>query len=166
MIQPKAEIEKAYENPDPWGYQNSEQDKNRMKNVLGVIRIYGIFWNRAIDICCGEGWITQMLPAAHIHGLELSDNAAKRFPRNVKRVLEPDGKYGLVLCTGCLYGHYDYNYIVKQINQATEPGTIILISNIESWEKAEAVKAIRGKQIFEARFPYNEHHQKVRVFQC
>ena len=169
MSQPKSEIEKAYETPDPWGYKTSAQDHVRKQTLLGVIEIFmGTMFERAIDVCCGEGWITEDLPAVTIHGIEISDNAAARFSSYVKRVDGPIGKYGLVLATGCLYNHYDLFSIIDHIREASGPGTLIVTSNIETWEKPEAITLLSriGRQVFEARFPYNEHHQKLRVFQC
>lgn len=166
MSQPKHEIEEAYKTPDPWGYKSSDEDRKRKTYILSVIRIFNIHFRRAIDICCGEGWITGGLPADTIHGIEISDNAAGRFPEHVKRVEGPIGKYDLILATGCLYGHYDWKSIVNQIKEAAGPGSLIVLSNIESWEYKAAITWIPGSQVFEARFPYNEHHQKIRIFQC
>lgn len=166
-MQSKQEIEDSYKTPDPWGYQNSNEDNKRKDYLLGLIDVIGgeADHETAIDICCGEGWITQDLPALTIHGLELSDTAASRFPANVKRVLAPEkGFYDLVLSTGCLYPHYDWEQIVHYINKASKPGSLIVTSNIEAWEYANAVCKIEGREIFSARFPYNEHYQKVRMF--
>ncbi len=165
-MQPKEDIEKSYETPDPWGYQTNPEDKKRYMAIMGLIRTQGIFWARAIDICCGEGWITSRLPAKVIHGIEISDNAAARFPQSMTRVHKPDGKYELILSTGCLYAHYDWKAIVGHIREAATRGSVIVISNIESWELKEAVAMIPGKQFLEARYPYNEHYQKARVFVC
>lgn len=168
-MQSKHDLERHYEKPDPWGYKKREDDSRRKHYLISIASMlcpleFGNY-KRAIDICCGEGWITGSLPAGdEIHGIELSDNAASRFPPHVKRVAEPEGKYDLVVATGCLYAHYDWQQIVRHIIKASAQYSIIILSNIEPWEHAEAVKRIPGKQIFEARFPYNEHHQKVRAF--
>lgn len=169
-MQSKDEIEKSYEKPDPWGYQSSSEDKKRKNYLVGLAGLfcrfdYGIYGS-GLDICCGEGWITGSLPVGEIlEGIELSDTAAARFPPHVKRVSAPRMKYDFVMATGCLYPHYDWRQIVLHINRATKSGSIILISNIEAWEHQQAIESITGRQIFEARFPYNEHHQKVRVFE-
>jgi 2-polyprenyl-3-methyl-5-hydroxy-6-metoxy-1,4-benzoquinol methylase len=50
-----------------------------------------------LDIGCGEGFITEKLPAAEIYGLDLSDNAMSRLPQIVKAVTKPEGKFDLVI---------------------------------------------------------------------
>lgn len=173
-MQSKAEIEKSYEVADPWGYQKSSQDANRKKILVGLAELfcprpYGVY-ESGIDIACGEGWITGSLPVGGtLHGIEISDNAAARFPHWVQRVDLPwDRKdlYELVVATGCLYPHYDWQTIVNQILLCARKGTIILISNIQAWENPQAVAQIMAvaPQIFEASFPYNEFSQRVRVF--
>lgn len=169
-MQSKDEIEKSYENPDPWGYQASAQDENRKKIIIEIAELFCPFkykiYPKVIDICCGEGWITGSLPGDNIDGIELSDNAAARLPDHVNRVTDTSNLrfYDLVVATGCLYPHYDTADIVHWINRCCKPGTIILISNIEAWEHTAWVNSIIGTQIFEARFPYNEHFQRMRVF--
>jgi 2-polyprenyl-3-methyl-5-hydroxy-6-metoxy-1,4-benzoquinol methylase len=175
MQQPIEDIEKEYLKPDPWGYKQSAEDSRRKKIILNIARMcstghtYPFAYKRAIDICCGEGFITEDLPAQEIFGLEISDNAAVRMHPTIKRVLqvrEKDEKFDLIVATGWMYLHYDIYSIFQNIVWATKPGSIIIISNIESWEQQELLKEFfkRWTQIFEARFPYNEHHQKLRVF--
>jgi predicted TPR repeat methyltransferase len=121
-------------------------------------------FSSALDICCGEGWITKDLPADEIHGLEISDNAAARFPENVKRIFAPEQKYDFIMATGCLYAHYDWKQIVGHINNGLKKDTVIMISNIATWEHPPAVREIKANQIYTAKFNYNEHQQQVRVF--
>lgn len=166
-MQTKEEIEKSYETPDPWGYTKNPDDKRRKELILQIIEMFtGGVWKKGLDVCCGEAWITKDLPCSEIHGIEISDTAASRFPQNVKRVHAPDGDYGLILATGCLYGHYNWKEIVWNIRTAASGGNcLIVVSNIEAWEVKEAINLIPGKQIFEARFPYREFHQKLRIFE-
>lgn len=165
-MQDKAEIEKSYQVQDPWGYQKNPDDFNRKRILLKVINLFCPMIRNALDICCGEGWITKDIEARRIYGIELSNNAAERFPTVVNRIHKPDPDlaYDLVMATGCLYAHYDWETITSHIQQAASKDTVIVISNIETWEHKPALERIPGKQIFEARFPYNEHHQKLRVF--
>ena len=99
-MQSKEELEEWYKTPDPWAYQITEDDAKRKEIILEMLPYN---YQRALDIGCGEGFITANLPAADIHGIEISDTAASRFPWNVKRVLEPVGVYDLVITTGTLY---------------------------------------------------------------
>lgn len=168
-MQSKEELEKHYVNPDPWGYKTNPEDQRRKRHLIDIARMFGheysdprFLFKRALDIACGEGWITGNIPAFDVEGYEISDLAASRFPKWVKRASPPEGKYDFVMATGCLYGHYDWKSIVGLINAHAEG--IVMVSNIESWEHKPAISSIEGKEIFTATFPYNEHNQKVRVF--
>ena len=108
---------------DPWGYATTPMDMVRKANILGSMMEHGPY-TRALDIGAGEGWISKDLDAIEIHGIELSDNAAARFPENVKRVHEPEGLYDLVLLTGVLYDHYDVQKFYEWVEDA-EPRVLI-----------------------------------------
>lgn len=123
--------------------------------------MFGHF-NCALDLGAGEGWITKDLPAYERWGYELSDNAAARFPPAVKRVLEPAGKYDLVVATGVLYGHYDWRKMLRIIRERAS--RIVLTCHIKSWELA-AVAEVPGMQIIDFEFPYRDWTQKLRVFE-
>jgi len=164
--QAKEELEKWYAKEDPWGYKTTEDDEKRKHKLLdyvhqGLSLVGGTHFDRALDIGCGEGFITKDLPAKTIHGMELSDAAAERLPSNVKRVAEPEGKYDLVVCTGMLYEHYDYKQFVKWIkNHAVG---LVLICNIKEWE----VGGLNfGKLWTLEEFPYREFTQRLRMFRC
>lgn len=102
------------------------------------------------------------MPADEIHGYEISDNAAARFPKNVTRVLDPQGKYDLVVATGVLYPQYDWDHFVNLIK--AHASNIVLTSNIKSWEVMAAILTIPGKEIFSAEFSYRDYVQKLRIF--
>lgn len=161
MTQPKDELERFYLKPDPWDYRTTPDDEIRKRHILQAANFLGPY-SRALDIGCGEGWVTQDLPASTKHGLELSDNAAARFPPSVTRVLKPEGKYDLVLATGVLYEQYPWRDFVALINE--HACKIVITSNIKSWEVPAAWILIKGEQVFEATFPYREYEQKLRVF--
>lgn len=163
-MQSKEEIEKSYETPDPWNYSGTMDDMIRRHYVVSVANMLRPAALRVIDLCAGEGWLTTMLPGAEIHAIELSDNAAARFPKNVKRVLSPIGKYDLVVATGYCYPHYNLDQIISYMRAAARAGSVIITSNIEPWEHLPTVAKIPGTQIFEASFPYREWKQKLRVF--
>ena len=159
-MQSKDEIEKWYRERDPWNYEVTKDDKQRKDTILSYLKKYGTF-KRALDIGAGEGWITKDLPAKTIHGIEWSDIAANRFPRKVKRVLEPDGKYDLIIATGVLYPQYNYHQIIDWIRKAHAPGGIILTSNIKEWERD--LDRI-GKPDFETTFQYRTYTQHLCIF--
>lgn len=156
-MQSKNELEQWYQKTDPWGYLTNTEDSKRKQLILS--RLKGRY-KKALDIGCGEGFITTDLPADEIHGLEISDLAASRFPTNVKRVFEPDGKYDLIVATGVMYKQYDYQKMIDWIKKHAT-GTVLL-SNIKSWEMPE-VHTI-GKQIYEEEYSYREYTQKLRIY--
>lgn len=165
-MQPKQEIEDNYKTPDPWGYQTREDDYERRERIRNAARRHcpnksGMYL-KALDIGCGEGWISQYLPALNVHGFELSDNAASRFPVNVLRVTDPQDKYDLVITTGTLYGHYDWQGMTDIIKRCAS--RIVIVSYIATWELPEAIARIPGKQIEQIEFPYAEYIQRLRVF--
>lgn len=157
-MQSKSEIEDWYTNKDPWGYESNKSDKNRKQRILEVLEVYPEF-DRALDIGCGEGFITQDLPAKEIQGVELSDKAAERLPDNVKRVHEPEGKYDLIICTGMLYKQYDYRKFLTWIRE--HANGLVLTSNIKSWQ----INDLPDKYLlYQEDFPYREYAQNLRVY--
>ena len=115
-------------------------------------------YKRAIDIGCGEGFVTTHLPADEIHGLDLSDNALTRLPPNVTPVSEPQGKYDLVISTGTLYQQYDHEGIYKMIMSCASE--YILIAGISDW----IINKEYGRQIQMSIFPYREFTQKMTLY--
>ena len=155
-MQTKSELEQWYETPDPWGYETNPDDLTRKKRILEALT--GTY-DRALDIGCGEGWITKDLPAKEIHGLELSETARTRLPANVKAVKEPIGGYDLIVATGVLYKQYDWRQILDWIKWHST-GTI-LIAGIEDWlvDLSEL-----GKPDYVKQFKYRDYIQEARVY--
>lgn len=104
-MQTKEELDNWYRYPDPWAYETTQDDLDRKQKIIDLLSTR---YQRAIDIGCGEGFVTRDLPAIEIHGIEISDLAASRLPWNVKRVHEPEGIYDLVMTTGTLYTQYNH----------------------------------------------------------
>ena len=167
-MQPFEEIEKQYEQEDPWGYKTNPSDLQRRKILWGISFAYGegdgfdkfIGFKRCLDIGAGEGWITQGYPALEVCGLEISNQAAERFPNNVKRVVAPEGDYDLVCATGIFYPHYNWPFFMELIQR--HASNIVIVSSIEDWEH-ECVNKI-GEELFRATYPYREYKQRTRVF--
>lgn len=128
-MQTKQELEEWYDVPDRWQYFQSNDDVLRKKTILGMLPHRYI---TTLDIGCGECFLTKDLPADRIYGLELSDNAASRFPQNVTRVHEPEPKfYDLVISTGTLYKQYDHEQIDAWIKKGA--AYHVLIAGIKDW---------------------------------
>jgi hypothetical protein len=157
-MQSKQELEDWYSQPDRWGYFNNPEDTKRLEKILFMLGWGKSHYKRAIDIGCGEGFVTTFLPADEIHGLDLSDNALARLPQNVIPVSAPQGKYDLVVSTGTLYQQYDHEGIYQMIMSCASE--YILIAGISDW----IINKEFGKQIQMSIFPYREFTQKMTLF--
>lgn len=158
-MQTKQDLEEWYSKPDQWGYFNNPEDERRLKNILNVAGWGKRVYRKAIDIGCGEGFITRHIPAEQIHGYDFAQNALNRLPPNVIPVTQPEGKYDLVLCTGVLYQQYDHEAIYNLIMQSAEK--YIVIGGIESW----LIQKNFGKQLYSMTFSYREFTQKVTLYE-
>ena len=154
-MQTKEELENWYAVPDPWLYLQTEDDTRRKNIILDLLGKY----KRALDIGCGEGFITTDLPAIDIHGIEISDNAARRLPWNVKRVQQPEGVYDLVMTTGTLYQQYNHEQIAEWIRRAAYRH--VLIAGIKDW----LVPYNFGTPIAAKEFQYRQYTQSVILYE-
>lgn len=166
------DLERNYDNPDPWGYKTNPADIERKRIILEVLNEFGPF-ERALDIGCGEGWISTDIPAKEIYGYEASEQATARFPSNVidisnfpATVLKKPS-FDLVMVTGALYRNYEWEKIVNIVNAV---GTkYILTSHILSREHSTAITMIDGRFVHSMTFPYirsetEKFQQRLRVW--
>jgi len=160
-MQDKRDLEEWYGRKDPWGYETNKDDAMRKANIIHLARFFNpTGYERALDIGAGEGWVTKDLPAAEIHGYELSDVAAARFPENVHRVMEPIGDYDLLIATGVLYRQYDWRGILETIKKH---GTgVIIVAGILDWLIPEIVELGVPKAV--ETFNYRQYKQVINVF--
>lgn len=165
-MQSKQELEVWYSKEDPWGYETNPEDARRRKYILGILELFiPTVVDRALDIGAGEGFITRCLPSHNIDALEISDAAAARLPDNVNRVIKVEGYYDLILATGVLYKQYDWQAMIKIIENHAKAGTIVLTSHIFEME-VPAIKQppFLNRQEFAAKFKYRNYEQALRVF--
>ena len=155
MKQTKTELENWYQNTDPWNYEKTTDDIIRKEKILSLLSTY----TTALDIGCGEGFITKDIKSKEIFGIELSDNASLRLPSNVTRLLEPNDKYDLVMSTGTLYQQYDYVLITNWIKNHSSRH--ILVGGIKDW----IIWDDFGKIINEVEFKYRQYTQILRLYE-
>ena len=155
IIQQK--LEKKYRTEDPWGYQTNPEDFKRKALILSALESLGIKFEKALDIGCGEGWITKDLPAEKIYGFDLSKTAMSRLPENIIRLNRIKGKYDLVIVTGVLYKGYNCAWIFKQIKRTS--AHILLICNIKHREKH-----IFKNPIYETLFKYRQYTERLAIY--
>jgi protein-L-isoaspartate O-methyltransferase len=160
-MQSKDELEHWYKQPDPWQYKTTQDDLERKAKLIMILSEIskGIQYERVLDIGAGEGYVTQDIFAKEIYGIEISDLAASRFPSNVKRVLEPEGKYDLVMTTGTLYSQYNHKQIVDWIRQSASKH--ILVAGIKDW----LIDYSFGQVIHQSEFPYRQYVQRVTMYE-
>lgn len=166
-LQSKDDIERWFEQTDPWGYETNESDALRKAKILEALQFALEFsrtkkFKRALDIGAAEGYITRDLPAEEIEAIEVSDNAAARFPKDIKRVHAPSGKYDLIVATGVLYGHYDYETMRYWIKKHAKD--IILFCHYDKVGKA--YDTFKASVITKDQFPYRDGKQILKVFKC
>lgn len=157
-MQSKEDLEQFYESPDPWDYRHHPDDKYRRDLIIALLTVFSGSYDRALDIGCGEGFISDYLPAVTVEGIELSDAAAERLGRT-KRVKEPTGKYDLITACGVMYKHYDHAQFQKWLFRHSQG--VILTCNIKAWETWDIPLE---NQVFYAEFPYREYTQVLRIF--
>jgi hypothetical protein len=154
-MQSKEELENWYLREDPWNYKTTEDDYFRKEKILSLLKKY----DKALDIGCGEGFITKDLPANEIFGIELSDNASLRLPSNVTRLIQPVDTYDLVMTTGTLYQQYNHQQITNWIKQSASHH--ILVGGIKDW----MIWSEFGEIINEIEFQYREYTQIIRLYE-
>ena len=60
-MQTQQELEDWYAKPDQWGYFTNPEDSKRRDLLLSMFDC-GYYYQRALDVGCGEGFITQQIP--------------------------------------------------------------------------------------------------------
>lgn len=158
-MQTRDELEDWYKNPDPWGFQTNPDDAERKRRILAAIRRPGPKYKRALDVGCGEGWISKDLPAAVIHGLEWSKTARARIPDPVVAVEEPSGKYDLILISGVLYPQYDWESIHRLVPEYAAKGATVVTCHIAGLEQP-----LPGEHEVVEEFPYREYVEIIRRY--
>jgi hypothetical protein len=159
MTQSREELEDWYKTPDPWGFQTHPADADRKQRILDAIKRPGPKYKRALDVGCGEGWITKDLPATLIHGLELARTARARIPKPVVAIEEPDGKYDLILVSGVLYRQFDYQSIHDMVARHAAARATVVTCHIKDWEMP-----LPGEAEHVEEFPYREYTEVLRRY--
>lgn len=175
IIQDKCELESFYATEDPWGYRSNPEDARRRDLILAELPPRR--FRNAIDIGCGEGFLTCRLPADHITGADLSENAirhARQHPENegcefiAAGLLDLPGvldgrQFDLVVITGLIYPQYfgrSNILIYEAVDRLLEPGGILLTSHIDEWYRARFPYLLLRYSLF----PYREYSQRVEIY--
>jgi SAM-dependent methyltransferase len=149
-VQSREELDRFYEDADPWGYDDTPDDAERRARLLGALPARA--YDRTLDIGCGNGFVTARLPGREIVGVDLSAKAVAHAARRVasterRRVsfftrslfeCTPDelGTFDLVVVTGVLYPQYiggAFSVATETIRRLLAPGAIVASVHIEEW---------------------------------
>lgn len=173
-VQSADELNAYYTNEDPWGYYTNREDSNRKLVLLSAIK--GLSFSRALDIGCGNGFITRAIPAREVIGVDISENAIKEARRRAGDThvryetcslfeLSPSrlGLFDCILITGVLYNQYigkalPLVYMLLD-EMLEEDGTLISV-HIEEWNFARFPYAIIHKQ----RYRYREYNHLLEIY--
>lgn len=162
------ELEAVYNKADPWNYKTHPADAFRKEKILKMLNHFGPY-EKALDIACGEGWITQDIPAKEIFGYEVSRQAILRWPKHIKHFgdCQLEERFDLVLITGALYENYQYEKLIEIANHVATK--YIVTCNIADREYKEAIDNIKGDLIYFKHFPYHRSEteqftQRLRVY--
>ena len=163
-------LDQVYSSPDPWGVQTSPDDANRKKIILAVLdRFIRDFrdskpFKCALDIGCGEGWITQDLPATKIMGYDLSKNALARCPKKVETISDPkslNGQFDLIVGAGILVKQYDYDSMLRMMR---EFGSDLVLSCQTDITEVTEIARYKNLEFFNMKFKYRDNNQILRLF--
>lgn len=157
VLQSLDELEKCWEESDPWEYENNPSDLNRRAMLLSVLPKKQ--YNKILDIGCGDGFITARLPGKEIIAIDISKKAIQQAKKKNKDfahikfhaysifdlpTLKWDQSFDLIVVTGVLYGQYIAQgkmlaYTI--IDNLLIPGGHLVSCHIDEW--------------YNSRFPYS-----------
>lgn len=173
MIQNKQELDDFYSTADPWGYYDNPHDATRKARILAALpqRDYAT----ALDIGCGNGFITNSLPAKSVIGLEFSEKAVDWANSHAAPHVRyrsgslfdlPDldlPPMDLIVITGVLYPQYIGNslrLVYVLIDRLLSTGGVLLCSHIFEWHKARFPYLTISREYF----TYRDYSQVLEVY--
>lgn len=173
MPQTKQELDDFYSTSDPWGYYENPHDATRKARVLAALP--QLEYQSALDIGCGNGFITNSIPAKQVIGLEFSEKAVMWANEHAASHVNymtgslfdlPDLKFpsmDLIVITGVLYPQYigkGLRLVYVLIDQLLKPGGILLCSHIYEWYQARFPYLTVSREYF----PYRAFSQVLEVY--
>ena len=160
--------------PDPWGYENNQDDIIRREILLSEIP--NLIYKNTLDIGCGQGFITKNLPGENIIGIDISNNAIEFAKKHISSTnisfIESsifdihnriNKKFDLIVITGVLYPQYiekSTNLIYLIIDQLLEQGGILISVHINEWYNCQ-FPYLRLKQMF---YKYRNYNHNLEIY--
>lgn len=178
MLQPLEELEKFYNDDDPWSYETNFDDIRRKNIILSEIPERN--YENVLDIGCGHGFITRELPGKRIVGVDISANAIaqakshqsnrhnkKNIAFSKSSIFELNshifGVYDLIVITGVLYPQYigeSKSLIYKIVDRFLANDGILVCSHINEWYTLRFPYLMLENYYFE----YREYTQCLEVY--
>lgn len=177
-IQSLTELERFYQEPDPWGYDTTPDDAARRARLLAQLPT--LPYKRVLDIGCGNAFVTAYLPGDVVVGCDLSTNAIHWACRRVG--LRPDigrfnfrvgsifdlrsdehGHFDLIVITGVLYPQYigqGFSLVREIVDDLLLPGGILISCHIADWSPWRFPYAMISADLS----PYREYIHRVEAF--
>jgi 2-polyprenyl-3-methyl-5-hydroxy-6-metoxy-1,4-benzoquinol methylase len=179
IIQSKEDLEALYKTEDPWGYRTNPEDLKRREIILSEIPVRD--YATALDIGCGEGFLTCRLPAKSIVGADVSATAIQRAQRNPENAhcsflaaglfelpqklagFRNPGQFDLILITGLIYRQYfgeSHVLIYDTVDRLLAPEGVLITSHIDEWYRARFPYLMLNYVLFN----YREYTQRLEVY--
>jgi SAM-dependent methyltransferase len=166
-------LEAWHESADPWQYESHPDDAKRRDILLSELPRAD--YPRVLDIGCGQGFVTRMLPGRSVLGIDVSAGAiahAKAFADERLDFLECglleaprklDRQFELVVITGVLYPQYIGNslqVVYRIVDRLLAPGGVLASVHIDAWYRARFPYLM----LREHRYPYREYVHRLEIY--
>jgi SAM-dependent methyltransferase len=175
-MQPLPELEKWWENKDPWNYEKHADDEKRKGMLLYAIPRKD--YKRVLDIGCGNGFITKHLPGKEIIGADVSANAIQHARENsqgcphIKYLqhsifdlpfLGRSHTFDLIVITGVFYPQYiakSEKLIYAIVDDLLINGGILVSCHIDAWYTCRFPYVTLLREYYE----YREYNHILEVY--
>lgn len=177
-IQQQKDLEKFYENEDPWMYNSTPDDKARKERLLSFLPNQR--FPRVLDIGCGNGFVTFDLPGERVWGVDISKNAIAWAKEKAKIMQDSKryeflnaslfdipqiniGLFDLIVITGVLYSQYIGNSRILSnmiIDSILNKGGILVSCHIEDWSTGRFPYSTIDTSVYK----YREYFHKLEVY--
>ena len=173
MLQPIEELEEWHKKDDPWGYYNNPEDTKRIDILLSEIPRKN--YKNVLDIGCGQGFVTRVLPWTKITGVDISQEAikkAKAFETEKLKFVHAslfslnkifDKQFDLILITGVLYTQYignSLNLCYRIVDKLLDDSGILVSVHIDEWYKARFAYLLLKDYFYD----YREYTHRLEVY--
>ena len=179
QVQSRDELEQFYADPDPWKYDDVDDDRQRVARVRAALpsRTFA----RTLDIGCGNGFLTEHLPGDELVGVDISERAVehararfrdhcpeRRATFHARSLFELSssavGVFDLVVVTGVIYPQYvgrAYSLVTETLRDLLVPGGVMISVHIDDWTRYRPPFTLLTVSIDR----YRDHFHRLEVLQ-